>query len=204
MRSFLLSTAALGGALALGCGDQPGVTDPDPNAAPSFNAEISRFEQPLIVFFGLGGPDPIAAHLGVSLEDFPAFCDGAEPEAVADAMIVTHPTSQGGTSEHVLITAKDLNALVWQVDVGEPGVDICKLQPLAVGTVHLTLNDNEGQFFETAPGGNAFFIRFVGTVTNPETGQRYHLEGAIQVVVLPDGTFTFPPVPFLSLTPIGG
>ncbi len=202
-RSFLLSTVALAGALALGCGDQPDVTDPAPNAAPSFGATISRFEQPLIVFFGQAEP-PIAAHLGVSLEDFPAFCAGAEPESVADAMIVTHPTQQGGTSEHVYITAKDLNALVWQVDVGEPGVDLCQLQPLAVGTVHLTINDNEGQFFETAPGGNAFFIRFVGTVTNPETGQRYHLEGAIQIVVLPDGTFTFPPVPFLSLTPIGG
>jgi hypothetical protein len=202
-RSFLLSTVTLAGALALGCGDQPGVTDPDRDFAPSFGAEISRFVQPLIVFFGQADP-PLAVHLGVSLEDFPAFCAGAEPEAVADAMIVTHPTQQGGTSEHVLITAKDINALVWQVDVGEPGVDICQLQPLAVGTVHITLNDNEGQFFETAPGANAFFIHFVGTVTNPETGQRYHLQGKIQIVVLPDGTFKFLPVPFLSLTPIGG
>jgi hypothetical protein len=69
-RSFLLSTVALAGALALGCGDQPDVTDPAPNAAPSFGAEISRFEQPLIVFQGQAEP-PLAAHLGVSLEDFP-------------------------------------------------------------------------------------------------------------------------------------
>jgi hypothetical protein len=202
-RSFLLTTAALAGGLALGCGDQPSITDSDPNLSPSFQAEISRFEQPLLVFFGQADP-PLAVHLGVSLEDFPAFCAGADPELVADAMIVTHPTKQGGISEHVLITAKELNALVWQVDVGEPGVDICQLEPLAVGTVHITINDNEGQFFETAPGGNAFSIRFVGTVTDPETGQRYHLQGASQIVVLPDGTFKFPPVPFLSLTPIGG
>jgi hypothetical protein len=202
-RSFLLSTVALAGVLALGCGDQPGVTDPDRDFAPSLGAEISRFVQPFIFFFGQEAP-PIAAHFGVSLEDFPAFCEGAEPEAVADAMIVTHPTQQGGTSEHVLITAKELNALVWQVDVGEPGVDICQLQPLAVGTVHVTFNDNEGQFFETAPGANAFFTRFVGTVTDQATGQRYHLQGAVQIVILQDGTFKLLPVPFLSLTPIGG
>ena len=119
-------------------------------------------------------------------------------------MVVTHPTKQGGTSEHVLIRGKDVSALVWPVDIGAGG-DVCDLavQPF-VGTVNVTLNDNEGQFFETAPGANAFFIRFVGTVTDPETGQRYHLAGAIQMLFLPDGTFKQLPVPFLRLTPIGG
>ena len=145
MHRHLFAATALAGALTLGCGDQSAVTDPDSEFAPSLAAAVDRFVQPLVVFFGLGGPEPIAAHLGVSAEDFPAFCEGAEPEAVADAMIVTHPTKQGGTSEHVLITAKELSALVWQVDVGEPGVDICQSEPLAVGTVHITINDNEGQ-----------------------------------------------------------
>ena len=73
-------------------------------------------------------------------------------------MIVTHPTKQGGTSEHVLIKATELSALVWLVDVGTGGspCDLPRLQPF-VGTVNVTLNDNEGQFFETAPGANAFF-----------------------------------------------
>lgn len=90
---------------------------------------------------------------------------------------------------------------------GFPGIDFCDfqgVQPLAAGTVHALLNDNEGNFFETAPGANAFINRFQGNLTNPETGQRYHLQAAIQIVVLPDGTTKFPPVPFLSLTPIGG
>ena len=201
-RSLLLSTAALAGALGLGCGDHPGVTDPDRDAAPSFAAEISRFETPLVITFGQEAP-PIAAVVGVSLEDFPAVCAGAEPEAVAQAMIVTHPTQQGGTSEVRLTRGTDISALVWPVDIGQ--VDVCDLavQPF-VGTVNVTIVDNEGNFFETAPGGNAFLIRFVGTVTDQETGQRYHLQGAIHIVVLPDGTFTFQPVPFLSLTPIGG
>jgi hypothetical protein len=204
MRHPLLSPGAvLAGALVLGCGDHPGVTDPDRDAAPSFAAEISRFETPLVISFAQESP-PIAALVGVSLEDFPAVCAGAEPEAVADAMIVTHPTQQGGTSEVRLTRGTDISALVWPVDIG-PGGDVCDLavQPF-VGTVNVTIADNEGEFFETAPGGNAFLIRFVGTVTDTETGQRYHLQGAIHIVVLPDGTFTFQPVPFLSLTPIGG
>ena len=58
--------------------------------------------------------------------------------------------------------------------------------------------------FETAPGANAFFQRFVGTVTDQETGQRYHLAGAVQTIIFQDGTVKTLPVPFLSLTPIGG
>jgi hypothetical protein len=41
-------------------------------------------------------------------------------------------------------------------------------------------------------------------VTDQETGQRYHLQGRFQVLVSPDGTSKFLPVPFLSLRPIGG
>jgi len=89
--------------------------------------------------------------------------------------------------------------------VAAPGGDICDpaLQPF-VGTVKVTINDNKGQYWETAPGANAFVVRFVGTVTDQATGQRYQLQGSLQIVVLPDGTFKFPPSRFLSLTPIGG
>jgi hypothetical protein len=105
----------------------------------------------------------------------------------------------------VLITAQELSALVWPIDVGPGGspCDFPDVQPF-VGTVHLTFNDNEGQFFETAPGANAFFTRFVGTVTDPTTGQRYQLQGSLLIVILQDGTFKFLPTRFLSLTPIGG
>ena len=36
------------------------------------------------------------------------------------------------------IKDNELSALVWQVDVGT-GADICQLEPLAVGTVNVTL-----------------------------------------------------------------
>ena len=197
------AAAALAFALVLGCGDHPGVTDPDRRAPPSF--DVARFEQPLLVFFGQASP-PIAVFLGVTAEEFPALCAGTlEPQLVANTMIVTHPTKQGGTSEHVLIKATELSALVWLIDVGAGGspCDHPEVQPF-VGTVKLIYNDNEGQFFESAPGANAFHTKFVGTVTDQATGQRYHLQGADQIVILPDGTFKPLPLTFLRLRPIGG
>jgi hypothetical protein len=202
--SLPVPIVALAGAFAFGCtSDNPGVTDPTRAVGPSLKAQVERFETPLIIGFASGDPD-IATLVGVSLEDFPAFCAGAEPEAVAETMIVTHPSKQGGTSAHVLTKGKDVSALVWPVDIG-PGGDVCDLalQPF-VGTVNVTINDNEGEFFETAPGANAFLIRFVGTVTDQATGQRYHLQGSIQIVFFQDGTVKELPVTFLRLTPIGG
>lgn len=196
-----LAVGTISFALLTSCSDRPGVTDPNRRAAPAF--DVSRFEQPLIIFHGQASP-PLAVFLGVTAEEFPAFCaDILEADVVANTMIVTHPTKQGGISEHVLIKATELSALVWRIDVAEADPCDSDVQPY-VGTVKVVINDNEGQYFETAPGGNAFSIRFVGTVTDQETGQRYHLQGADQIVVLPDGTFKFLPVPFLRLTPIGG
>jgi len=200
--SSLLPKAALASALLLGCSDQPGGTDPNPDATPPLMAEISRVETPLVIDYAVG---EFTALVGVSLEHFPALCAGAEPEAVAETMIVTHPSSHGGTSAKVQTKGTEVPALVWTGTFG-PDRNVCDLtgqQPF-VGSVKVTINDNEGDFWETAPGANATFIRFVGTVTDTETGQRYQLQGALQLVIMPDGTFTFPPVRFLSLTPIGG
>ena len=203
-RSSFLPTTALASALLLGCSDQPVGTDPKPDATPPLMAAVSRVEAPLSIFFGQEAP-PLAAVLGVTVEELPAWCAGTFEGQPVTTMTVTHPTQQGGISETIRTTATDLSALVWPVDVGAGGgpCDFPDVQPF-VGTVKATITDNEGNFFETAPGANAFSIRFVGTVTDQETGQRYQLQGSLHIVVLPDGTFTFPPSRFLSLTPIGG
>jgi hypothetical protein len=93
--SCLLPTAALASVLLLSCNEPVGVTDPMQAATSSLPNQVDRFETPLVITFASGDPD-IAALVGVSLEDFPAFCAGAEPEAVAEAMIVTHPDQAGG------------------------------------------------------------------------------------------------------------
>src|SRR5215207_8700778 len=141
LRSFLLPTTALTGALALGCGDQPSVTDPVRDAAPSLKTETSRFEVPFTPSFSDG---EITVFFGVGFEELPAACAGAELQTLAEIQIVTHPSRQGGTSEHVLIKARELNVIVFAV-AGFPGIDVCDfqgVQPLAAGTVHVTLNDN--------------------------------------------------------------
>ena len=197
------TAAALASALLLGCSDQPVGTDPNP--APPRPSTVSRFESPLVIFFGQAAP-PIAAFLGVTAEEFPALCAGTlEPQLVANTMIVTHPTQQGGISEHILTTATDLSALVWPVDVGAGGspCDFPDVQPF-VGTVKATINDNEGNFFETAPGANAFStqIRRHGD----RSGNRAALPtpGGAPDRRLARWHVYVPAEPFLSLTPIGG
>jgi len=149
--SSLLPKAALASALLLGCSDQPGGTDPNPDATPPLMAEISRVETPLVIDYAV---EEFTALVGVSLEHFPALCAGAEPEAVAETMIVTHPSSHGGTSAKVQTKGTEVPALVWTGTFG-PDRNVCDLtgqQPF-VGSVKVTINDNEGDFWETAPGG---------------------------------------------------
>ena len=196
-----LLTSLFVSALVLGCGDRPGVTEPASSETPSFKSEVSRSEEPLVLAFGdarLG----INTLMGVSLE---AFCSGEPIEEVAQVKIVTHVGQQGDSSEHVRIVGREMTATVWSPDLG-PGGDICTLQgvqPLAVGTVRIDLHDNEGKFFLTDQGANAFSIRAGGMLTSPSTGQRYHLMASIQIIVLPDGRVQEPPVTFLRLTPVG-
>jgi len=197
-RSLMLPAAALVGTLVLACDDHPGVLDPASGIAPSAKPEI--IQQPLVINFGNG---EFTFFSGVSLEDLPAVCAGADVTEFAEVLLITHPSKQGGTSEHRLLKA-EMSATIWEGDLG-PERDVCELgPPLAIGTVNILINDNEGNFFETAPGANPLVLRFRGTLTNPETGQRYHVQGALQIVVLPDGTFTFPPVTLLRVTPVGG
>ena len=197
-RSALLLPAA---AFALGCSDH--VTEPLRDSAPSLRTEITTVEEPLIISFN---NQDFATFFGVSLEDLPAWCAGEDPGELAETKIITHPSRQGTTSEHRL-TRTEISGAIWALDIG-PGGDHCDLPgtvpPLAVGTVRVLINDNEGFLFETAPGANAVVIRFAGILTNPETGQRYHVKGALQLVILQDGTFKELPKPFIQVTPIGG
>ena len=65
----------------------------------------------------------------------------------------------------------------------------------------MTFTDND--FAYTSSHADAFGERIEGTVTNPETGQRYHLKAAYHVVALPDGTVKILSDRFVRLTPIG-
>lgn len=205
LRSLTISTAVVGSALALGCGDRTGITDPGPGTAPSFGTAVDQFEAPWPEIF----VDPetgLSLLAGATFDPqqlFDILCVGRDFTEVAHWLAVTHPTS-GGTVTHVRIKDQDQNVIVW----GAASEDICdevvipEVPPLAVGTARMTFTDND--FAGTSSHTDSFGQRIEGTVTNPATGQRYHLEAAYRVVVLPDGTQKVPTHPFVQLTPIGG
>ena len=122
---------------------------------------------------------------------------------MADFLLVTHPSQKGDTVIHARIKDQDQNVMVWQA----PASDICEelvfagVEPLA-GTARMTFTDND--FAGTSSHTDSFGQRIEGTLTNPTTGQRYHLASAFRVVVLPDGTPKFPIPNFVRLNPIGG
>ena len=121
---------------------------------------------------------------------------------MVEGFSVTHP-ARDTIAEHVRFSSKEMSAIVWPIDLG-PGGDLCDLlgvQPF-IGTVNFMWNDNEGEFFLDAPGANAFSFRLAGTVTDPETGQRYRVQASSHIVVLPDSTFK-ERERFIELTPIG-
>jgi hypothetical protein len=201
-RSLLLSTAALAGALGLGCDDHPSVTEPASSTAPSFKAAIDRFEAPwptVFVDFNSG----LTLVAGATPDELPGLCVDQDFTEVADFLLVIHPSQHGDTVIHARIKDQNQSVIVWQATAE----NICEelvfagVEPLA-GTARMMFTDND--FAGTSSHTDSFGQRIEGTVTNPATGQRYHLESAYRVVVLPDGTVKVPIDNFVRLTPIGG
>ena len=198
-----ISTGIVASALALGCGDNAGVTGPATQTRPSFGAEVSRFEAPWVNVFADASAG-LTLLAGATLDELPDLCAGGEFTEVADWLLVFHPSKGGETVIHARIKNQELSVIVW----GTASDDICgELQgvpPVAVGTVHEMFTDND--FAGTSSHADSFGDRIEGTVANPATGQRYHLKVGVppRVVVLPDGTVKVPVEPFIRLTPIGG
>ena len=203
-RSLILLTAALAAApLELACDDRPGVTDSALGTAPAFAASVDRFEAPWPEVF-VDEASGITMVAGATPEELPDLCAAQGFTEVADFLLVTHPTRDGGTVIHARIKDQDQGVIVWQATAS----DICEelvfagVEPLA-GTAQMTFTDND--FAGTSSHTDSFGERIEGTVTNPTTGQRYHLASAIRVVVLPDGTVKVPrSIISVRLKPIGG
>ena len=205
LRILTVSTGVVGSALALGCADRSGVTDPA-GPAPTIGAAVDQFEAPRPEIF-VDHESGLTLEAGATFDPeqlFGIFCPGNPFTEVSDWLAVTHPTSGGGTVTHVRIEDQDQNVIVWGAVVGDICDDLVipEVPPLAVGTARMMFTDND--FAGTSSHTDSFGQRIEGTVTNPATGQRYHLEAAYRVVVLPDGTQQVPIHPFVRLTRIGG
>jgi hypothetical protein len=180
-----ISTGVVASALALGCSDRPGVTDPTTAAAPSLEAAVSRFDAP---FFNavLDSEHGLTALFGFTFEELPAACAGAEPLDLAHYLIVEHPTRGDETFFHFRVTDEEQSAIIWAAIPEGSVCDLQGLQPLAVGTVQFSFTDND--FFNAGPDTESVGFQAEGTVISPATGQRYHLLAKLQVLIFNDGT----------------
>ena len=203
MRRFLLVPAgALASALALGCGDRPGVTEPATSAGPSFGAAVTRSDRPFPVAV-IDIEQGLTAVFGLTVEEVPAVCAGAEFQELSNVLLVSHPTHGGQTVDKVTATNKAQDAIVWAaIPAAGSQEDICKavqdLQPLAVGTVHSVYTESEF-FTGSGPHLDSNGFRAEGTVTSPATGERFRLQAAFQLLISPDGAMKSPVKGFVRL-----
>jgi hypothetical protein len=185
-RSFLLSTAALAGALALGCADQQ--SPMAPAADPSSPSVVERL--PAFAALQMGGDpsNPLALQAGylpgVTAED---IC--ADPSARVDTEAQKGQdvfTPSGGLHEHV--SGRDVHLVLYQFG-GGPVTTQCQLvgaPVLGTGTGNFTWNVNVG-----GPGGPVVIhLTIHGTIDLVGGGQARVL-GTARVLILPDGTLFF-------------
>jgi hypothetical protein len=203
-RSSLLTSAALAGALGLGCSEQADVTAP-PHAAPTGSptasadlarATVSRFTD-FVGDFVVDEEQQLSAIIGRSYETVVSVCTtGQDNPDTGLVQVVQRPDG----SINVLVRAEDVNIVVWNT-VLPP--DNCGLflstTPFATGTGHYI----QRLRVPTENGGFNIFGRFVGTVTSLETGQQYHFLWTGHIVVTPIGQVHFSGGA-IKLTPIGG
>ena len=200
MRWFpLLPAAILVCTFVPGCSDRVGLTEPVPGAPPSVAADVSKFDDP---FFNIviDSERGLTALFGFTFAGLPAACAGTEPaQDLAHFLIVAHPTSTGEISKF-LVRDRESSVIIWAaIPEGSP-CELQDVQPLAVGTVQLSNTDND--FFNAGPGTESVAFQAQGTVTNPATGQRYHLLAKFDLLFFNDGTVRTPQE-FVRLTPIG-
>ena len=202
-RFFLIPTGVLASALALGCGDRPGVTEPATGVAgPAVEAAATKSLQPFPVAV-IDKQAGLTAVFGVPLAAEADVCAGADSPELSIVLIASHPSSGGQPVNKVTATSKDQSAIVWAVTAAsDQQEDVCNaiqgVQPLAVGTVHSVYTESE--FFTGAsPHLDSNGFRAEGTVTSPATGQRFQLQAGFQLLISPDGTVKAPVEGFIQL-----
>jgi hypothetical protein len=198
-RSFLLPTAALAGALVLGCHDATGPgrqqTTPPSSFGPS--AAVERIEAG---FFWPQRDDArtLGVLVGGSEAEWAAFCQGASGTAplVWNELVVATPSGRLNLQDKG-------DAVPVTVYVYPGGDDPCLLvgaEVIAVGTMRLVATDNN--ITEEGPGAHSAGLHGTGVVTDPETGQQYRIQIVRRDVVLPNGEAKFELVSEVRLTPL--
>ena len=182
--SLLRSTAALAGALALGCADQFKSSEPTDASPPSFRTEQNP-EGPgaLVIRFQFGASltlsDPesgLTALIGWTLPELQQFCAGGEfPNRLTEFDVIRPHSTEELTDLHLRSHGTRVPLLVWETTIPfvDPVAELCgTLLPLPhlTGTGNVTHTDND--LFTTGTRGNAGHEVIQGQVTS-ETGERF-------------------------------
>jgi len=171
-RSVLLSTAAVAGALALGCADQQHPMAPA--ADPRGRALVDRTTE----HFGLGfDTEQYTVVTGATLENWEIYCaTGVENWDAFTVLTVTRPDG----SQKVTWQADDVHVLIWNLPA-----NVCTENPDYTGTARLVNTDSDVDL--SGPGADATGFTTRGTVTDG-SGQQYHLLVVGRFTVAPDIT----------------
>jgi hypothetical protein len=183
-RSLLLSTAALAGALTLGCADQQSPTAPTDPPAPSLRAERVPVLAP--VFLGGDPSNPLAVQAGyeagLTANDIcPDNGEHVDPRVQGQAIL----TPTGGFISHT--SAHDVSLVVYQYGGGIVG-DICQL----VGAPVLGTGSASYTFELVSTGQGAFVghLTLQGIIDLVSGGQA-RVDATARVTIVPDGTLLF-------------
>jgi hypothetical protein len=183
-RSLLLSTAALAGALTLGCADQQSPTAPGDPPTPSLRAERVLALAP--VFLGGDPRNPLAVQAGyeaglIADDICPDNGEHVDPRAQGQGIF----TPVGGLIANV--SAHDMSLVVYEFGGGIV-TDICQL----VGATVLGTGSANYSFELVFTGQGTFVIHITlqGAIDLVSGGQA-RVNATARVTILPDGTLLF-------------
>lgn len=184
-RSIPLSTAALAGALTLGCADEESPTGPvSHQVAPFLQAERVLVYSPVILGGDPGNPLAVQAgyEAGLTAHDIcPDNGELVDPNSQGQGVF----TPPGGVV--VGVSARQVNLVVYQFGQGVVS-DICQL----VGAPVLGTGSGKysAQVIVSGPGAIVLHITAQGII-DLVTGGQARLLATAQVTILPDGTLLF-------------
>jgi hypothetical protein len=183
-RSLLLPTAALAGALTLGCADQQAPTAPSDPPTPSLRAERVLALAP--VFLGGDPSNPLAVQAGyetglIADDICPDNGEHVDPRAQGQGIF----TPVGGLIANV--SAHDMSLVVYEFGGGIV-TDICQL----VGATVLGTGSANYSFELVFTGQGTFVIHItLQGVIDLVSGGQARVNATARVTILPDGTLLF-------------
>jgi hypothetical protein len=200
-----VSASLLVGVLTLACSERAEIVAP-PNtptntqmiSSSASAGVISRFAD-VVGDFLIDENRQLSAMIGRSYETVVSVCTtGIDDPDTGLVQVVERPN--GGFN--VLVRAKEVNILVWDQVLPPDNCDLFLANPpFAAGTGRMSLRALDPG--TSGNGASNFGVRYVGTVTNAATGQRYHFLFTGHILVTASGQVHFSGGE-IKLKPIGG